>query len=142
MRRHASAGLKVGGIVVAGLFGVVPFQSISAQPADRASVEAQEIIVTAPEVVRQPVATGRGPKVEVVSVSRRVNYADLDLTTASGQSMLKSRIQRTAVATCNELEVETRGRVYPPSGAVGCQRDAAADALKVADRVIAAANVR
>jgi UrcA family protein len=134
--------LKVGGVIVAGLLGVVPLQSVWAQPADRAGAEVQEITVTAPEVVRRPAATGRGPNVEVVSVSRGVSYADLDLTTPTGQSTLKSRIHSTAVATCNQLEAERRGRIYPPKGATGCERDAAADALKVADRVIAAANAR
>jgi UrcA family protein len=144
MRRDIGFGLKVGGVLAATLFGFAPIQSIRAQPAKAggASGEIQEITVTAPEIVRKPVATGRGPLVEVVSISRGVNYADLDLTTASGQSTLKSRIHSTAVAACKQLDDETRGRVYPPTGATGCERDAAADALKVADRVIAAANAR
>jgi UrcA family protein len=142
MRRHASFTFKVGGMIVTGLLSVVPFQSAWAQPAGGANGEVQEITVTAPEIVRRPVATGRGPLVEVVSISRGVNYADLDLTSAAGQSTLKSRIHSTAVAACKQLDDETRGRVYPPKGATGCERDASADALKVADRVIAAANAR
>jgi UrcA family protein len=48
-------------------------------------------------------ASGRAAPKERVTLTRHVNYADLDVSTHSGAIELKKRIDATAKATCDEL---------------------------------------
>jgi UrcA family protein len=48
-------------------------------------------------------SSGRAAPMEVVTLTRHVNYADLDVSTHSGATELKKRIDATAKATCREL---------------------------------------
>ena len=52
-----------------------------------------------------------GASDEVISVSQRVSYADLNLATTSGSREMESRVRNTAKALCEKLE-----RTYPLSG--------------------------
>jgi len=53
-------------------------------------------------------ATYSGTPIELIQLSRRVSYSDLDLSTMSGADELRSRIRDTAAEICNTLE-----RRYP-----------------------------
>src|SRR6476620_7094443 len=52
-----------------------------------------------------------GASDEVISISQRVSYADLNLVTASGSREMEARVRNTAKALCEKLEQR-----YPYSG--------------------------
>jgi UrcA family protein len=143
MRAAVSNGLKLGGAVAAGVLLAGVVQSLHAQPAPAPTTASyvQEVPVLAPEVVRQRTGTGRyGRPVEVSTLAMAVSYADLDLTRASDQKVLKDRIWSKARTACHELDARTPRKVYQAPNTGACTADAASESLKVAEQVIAAAN--
>ncbi len=99
------------------------------------------IVIEAPRVVRQQV--GRSPTtgapVELISLSRRVSYADLDLQMHADVMELERRINDTAEEACMQLaELYPLGDTDMPT----CVRQAVAGAMEQAEEAIAAAGDR
>jgi UrcA family protein len=139
------AGSSVSAAAVC-VFGLLSQQPALAQPVAAADQAAaiEEITVVAPELVRQEAGRGRhGQRIEVVSLTKKVSYADLDLTKPSDQTELRNRIRTTATAACKELDARTKPNLlYAPPGEHVCLSDATAESMKLANQVIAAANAR
>ena len=55
-----------------------------------------------------------GADIREVSVSYRVNVADLDLATSAGKAELEKRVKAVASAACNELDRLTFGNPTSP----------------------------
>ncbi len=69
------------------------------------------ITVTAPRLVRQEVGrTSSGAPVEMISLTRRVDYKDLDLKQHASVVELETRVREVAKEACDQL-----ARVYPLS---------------------------
>lgn len=104
-----------------------------AQPAD-------EITITG---VRASRVVGRSPTtgapIEEMSLTRKVSYSDLDLTTHLGATELEKRVNDTAKALCQKLD-----QLSPLSKAQGpsCVKQAADAAMVQAHAAIAAAEQR
>ncbi len=99
-----------------------------------------ELTVIAPRAVHEQVgrssSTGApGTPIELISLSREVNFGDLDLTTESGAQTLKGRVIDTAKQACAELD-----KLYPiePPN-VDCVKAAADEGMAQANMVVAAA---
>ena len=118
-------------------------QSAAAQEG-AASPAGEQVIVTSPYVVRKEAvpsnrAAGlRNP--ELVSISRAVTYADLDLSKPSGVAELQTRVRNTARDVCQELT-----RLYPKTGgqyvygSTDCIRKATDDGMDAIKQVSAVA---
>ena len=107
-----------------------------AQPA-AAPTEAQEIVVTAPEVWRREGTSGPG-RWEVASTNTPVNFADLDLSKDADYAKLRQRIQDAAREGCLRIEHNAPAhRTYsePP----GCRARAAMEPLALAKELADAA---
>lgn len=121
----ATVGAVVGGALIA---GPVIAQTVG------------ELTVTAPRVVHQQVGRSSitGAPIELISLSRQVNFGDLDLTTDSGAQTLNGRVMDTAKQACAELE-----NLYPldPPN-VDCFKAASAQGVAQANMVVAAARKR
>ena|SRR5690242_21555250 len=114
-----------------------------AQPGAQASA-AQEVTVIAPKVARHHYAGGPrffGAPIEVVSLTKTVSFADLDLTKQADVSTFEARVQATAQAACGDLEIKYPSTYYVPVPAdQNCQQTASDQAMALAKEVIAAAN--
>ena len=75
---------------------------------------------------------------QVLSITRHVSYADLDLTSHAGALELESRIDSTAQSICQKLDRLDRPS---PSAEGACVRDAVRDAMMQAHVAIAAAKL-
>jgi len=122
--------------VIAAMFcGAMVFSNAAlAQPAGAAVAESQEIVITAPEVVRKP---GTGP-FELVTTTQDVDFADLDLSKPQDIETLKKRIRDAAREACRRLDQSAPlGRTYsePP----GCEARAAIEPLALAKQLADAA---
>jgi UrcA family protein len=103
----------------------------------QAMTSIEEITVEAPRVVRREVGrTAVGGKLELITLTRRVNYADLDLTVDAQVTQLEKRVNDVARDACDEL-----ARVYPaPSAATReCVREAMEGAKPQVDAAVDAA---
>ena len=119
--------LAIGAVVTVGaMLGLDP-------PVQAQDSSAQAIVVTAP---RQVGRTSTGAPIESVTVVRHVSYRDLDLRAAIGVAKLNQRVSSAANGACRELEQK-----YPigEPDAVGCAKQAVADAKKQVDAAIASA---
>src|SRR5687768_9010154 len=93
----------------ASLCGFVSASSSAvAQGVSPPSEASEEVIVRAPYVVRrEPLARAGAPSnfsnPELISLSRGVSYADLDLSKAQGVAELETRVRTTARDVCQEL---------------------------------------
>ena len=115
---------------------------VFAQQGSQTSEGSEEITVTAPRLVQRKIV-GRsmiGAPIEVISLSRKVSYADLDLTTPEGWAELRKRISDTARAACKQLDT-----MYPDSDLFqatpsdqNCAKTATKDAMDLTDQIIAA----
>jgi UrcA family protein len=98
---------------------------------------AKEVKIQAQRVINEKVVahiTGGGKIIEL-TLSYPVNFADLDITSASGAAELAKRVQDTARAACAEI-----GSKYPsatPSDAI-CAQKAAAKAMSEVRKIVAA----
>jgi UrcA family protein len=79
-----------------------------------------------------------GAPIEILELSRRVNYTDLDLTRTSGAVELERRVRDTAAAACEELDRQDP-LAMSDTDEFSCVREATNDAMKQAKAVIAAA---
>ena len=80
-----------------------------------------------------------GTPVEETTVTRKVRYADLDLTTHAGATELEKRVNDTAKAVCKQLD-----KVYPETVSEGptCIKKASKDAMVQASAAIETAAKR
>lgn len=128
---------------------LTPAGSALAQPASDTSgapAMAGALTVTAPRVVRHEAAGGAGhfpgAPIEVLSVSRSVSFADLDLATRTGADEFRKRIMYGALAACDAIDAEYPSNIYVPVSAKSCPDTTASAALVVGDEIIAAARDR
>jgi UrcA family protein len=99
-----------------------------------------ELVVVAPRLVRREVdRTNAGSPVELVSLTRRVSYADLDLKMHANVLELEKRIENVAKEACEQLAV-----VFPlsESTTADCVDDAVDGAREQARAAIEAATGR
>lgn len=75
-----------------------------------AADQMSEITVEGSRMTKEVVgrSTSTGAPIELITLSRHVNYTDLDLTTHSGVTELQKRIDTTAKVACRELD-----KVFP-----------------------------
>jgi UrcA family protein len=80
--------------------------------------------------------TSSGVPIEQITLTRKVGYQDLDLTTQAGATALEKRVKDTAGEACKEID-----RLYPLStpGGASCVKTAVDDAMKQVHAAIAAA---
>jgi UrcA family protein len=104
---------------------------VLAQPGD-------EITITG---ARQSQIVGRssttGAPIEEVTITRKVSYSDLDLTSHVGAAELDKRVNETAKALCARLDL-----MLTPASGVSCAKAAAEPALAQAHAAVAAAQKR
>lgn len=141
MRRVKYASVAIIGAMIAGT--TYFSHSAVAEEASGQPEVMQEITIVAPYLVHKQVV-GRstiGAPIEVLSISRRVSYADLDLTKASDAATLKKRISDTAKDACEYLFSTDHGTTLPPvTSSRACAKTATAEAMMLANDVIAASN--
>jgi UrcA family protein len=78
---------------------------------------------------------------QLVSLTRRVSYADLDLSTSSGAKQLEMRVNEAANSLCQELE--RRVASFPDlAERLTCVKGAVADGMEHARAAISAAEKR
>jgi UrcA family protein len=110
-----------------------------AQAPAQGSIE--EIVVEAPWKVETKVVSRSpsGVKIEEISLKRRVDYSDLDLTRTADVMELEKRITDVAKDSCMALE-----RMYPLADAntQSCVKDAVSDAMKQEREAVAAAEAK
>jgi UrcA family protein len=97
-----------------------------------------QITVIAPRLVRQEVGrTNSGASVEMISLTRRVDYKDLDLKRQVSVAELETRVKEVAEEACAQL-----ARVYPLSDpqTPDCVKDAVEKAMAQVKAAVAAAN--
>jgi UrcA family protein len=98
-----------------------------------------EIIVEAPHVHPTTERTSTGGTIDVISVTHRVNYADLDISTAAGAKALEQRVTSAAKAACQEIK-----KLYPLAdpapGNPPCEKTAVSKAMAQVDAAVAAAS--
>ena len=104
----------------------------------------EDVIIRAPDVVRRPLprTPGVAPGLlnpEIVSLTRAVSYADLDLSKAADVAELETRVKNTAKDVCQELN-----RRYPRNGgqyvygSADCVKKATDDGLDIVKAIAAA----
>jgi len=97
-----------------------------------------QITVIAPRLVRQEVGrTSSGAAVDMISLTRHVDYKDLDLRQQVSVAELETRVKEVAEEACAQL-----ARAYPLSDAKtpDCVKDAAGKAMAQVKAAVAAAN--
>jgi UrcA family protein len=97
-----------------------------------------QITVIAPRLVRQEVGrTNSGAPVEMISLTRRVDYKDLDLKQQVSVAELETRVKEVAEEACAQL-----ARAYPLSDpqTPDCVKDAVQKAMVGVKAAVAAAN--
>ena len=133
--------LAAAGALLCGLVSASP--AVAQAPSSEA---AEEVIVRAPYVVRrEPLARGGAPSSfsnpELISLSRGVTYADLDLSKAQGVAELETRVRTTARDVCQELNNR-----YPKTGGqyvyanTDCVKKATDDGMDAVRQIAAAAS--
>jgi UrcA family protein len=78
--------------------------------------QAKEVTVSAPEVTRERVGRAgatRAP-IDLITVTHRVSYADLDLTKAADDATLRSRIEEAARSACSQMRQLVRNERADP----------------------------
>ena len=117
-----------------------------AQGVSPPSEASEEVIIRAPYVVRrEPLARGGAPSSfsnpELISLSRGVSYADLDLSKAQGVAELETRVRATARDVCQELNSR-----YPRTGGqyvyanTDCVKKATDDGMETVKQIAAVAS--
>lgn len=97
-----------------------------------------EITVIAPRLIRQEVGrTNSGTPVEMISLTRRVDYQDLNLKQQASVVELETRVSEVAQEACGQL-----ANAFPLSDpkTPDCVKDAVAKAMAQVRAVVAAAN--
>jgi UrcA family protein len=128
--------LRLGSRCLMVLAGITTSGVILGQQTEEIGLE--EIIVTAPRLVTTQVVgrTSAGSKIELITLQRRVSYADLDLAQHANVAQLETRVNELAKEACDDL-----AKMYPLSDpkTPDCVRAAVAGAKAQLDAVIAAA---
>jgi UrcA family protein len=127
---------------VIGIFALVNHPAFAQQATETSGVN-EEITIVAPRVVQRKVVgrTTIGAPIEVISLSRPVSYADLDLSTQEGRAELRKRIENTAKAACKELDVMYPDSMFQPIPAEqNCVKNASSQAMEVEAMVTNAAS--
>jgi len=109
-------------------------------PAQQSSEPLEEIVILeAPAVIRYPEAKSPvGSPYEAVELTRRVSYADLDLSQSSDVKALENRVDVTAKETCRDLS-EMFAPYMTTDQTNTCVRRAVADAMDQVDSAVAMA---
>jgi UrcA family protein len=138
---HRMRNATIAGVVA--IVGGTGFLSTSAV-AEEISTQpeaVQGITIVAPYVVHREMVgkSNIGAPIEILSVSRRVSYADLDLTKVSDTAELKKRISDTAKDTCKYLYSMHPDFTFPPvTSNHRCAKTATREATALANGVIKA----
>jgi UrcA family protein len=103
---------------------------------------AEEVGELTVEATRETKVVGRsytGAPIELVSLTRRVSYADLDLVTSSGAAELEKRVNETAKAACKQLD-----ELYPLTapGGPACVKSAVDEAMVEVRTAVSAAQAK
>jgi len=106
--------------------------------------ETAEVKIEAARPVERIGRTSSGAPIEIVQLTRRVSYADLDLATHEGAKELENRVNETAKAACKQLDT-----LYPLGTSQGpgtrglhCVKDAVAGAMPQLRAAVTAAEKR
>ena len=95
----------------------------------------EEITVVAPrQITREPVGhTATGGTIENISLTRRVDYSDLNLTVHADVEKLDKRVDDTAREACRQLE-----QLYPSAAlsSPDCVRTAVNGAMMQVDKAV------
>lgn len=121
IRRSSSAALLLGLCLSASALASNKLPSITVQAVASKAVVGRSTI---------------GAPIEQATLTRRVSYADLDLTTYTGAMALKRRVREAASDACRKLD-----DLYPleERQAPTCRAKAVADASRQVDAAIAGA---
>jgi UrcA family protein len=112
---------------------------VAASGAAIAADEIHELTVTAPEVSRQKVGrASNGAPVDLIAVTHRVNYDDLDLSKSADAAKLEARIKVSAERACAELKKLVRFEEVDPK----CVQQATEKAMAQETAAIASARRR
>ena len=82
--------------------------------------------------------TSLGAPITVMTVTRTVNYADLNLATRSGAAALVKRVKAAALAACRRLDADS---LMERPETLACARKAESDALRQVRLAVAVAEV-
>jgi UrcA family protein len=123
------------------LFYALPFALLCTGIITSQAQQLDEVIVSAQRIV----ATSRvgqsssGIPDELISISFRINYSDLDLTKSADINTLQSRLEAAARSGCAQLD-----KLYPftPHEAPKCVKKALADSSAQLEHAIAAAKAK
>jgi|ERR1035441_2315067 UrcA family protein len=98
--------------------------------------ELKEIVIEAPRVERAREHSALGGPIDIISVTHRVTYKDIDISTRLGAQVLETRVKDSAKAACKEIET-----LYPlaPPGSLDCEKTAVDKAMVQVHQAIAAA---
>ena len=106
--------------------------------------ELSEVKVVAQKPVVKAGKTASGREVETVQLTRRVSYADLDLSTRVGSDELRKRIEEASKAVCKDLLDMYPGSTADGVGELGregsCVKKAMDGGMKEAKAHMAAAD--
>jgi UrcA family protein len=131
MNKNLRTLVAIGAAVGAGLAAAGAARADSA-----AETAAGWIVVVAPHVDHQVARKGKNTT-EVMTITHRVEVADLDLTMYADVKELEKRIADKAKVACEQLAA-----LYPTANPdiPGCVRDAVANAMEQAEQLIAVVN--
>ena len=98
----------------------------------------KEIVVEAPRIQKGVAKDTVGASIDLISVTHRVSYSDIDISTSSGSQVLTQRVKDAAAAACKEID-----KLYPlrepMPGSRSCADAAADNAMAQVKAAIAAA---
>lgn len=100
----------------------------------------EEIVVTAPAMYRREVSDSPTMKTEVVELTRRVTFGDLDLTKHAGVTELNARIEAVARDSCERLAEMFRLDEPGIRGVERCTEEAVQRAEEQVEEIVAAVN--
>jgi UrcA family protein len=92
--------VALGAVAAVSLAALVPSAPAQAQSPYETTTAGEDVTITAPRVERDPYT---GADIDIVSTTRIVSYADLDLNSGWGMRVLHNRILRAAHDACNDL---------------------------------------
>jgi UrcA family protein len=125
----------------AGSLGLLTSLASGPLCAQQSEQQASEITVVAPRAVTREVVGRAAPgrPIELISLTRHVGYADLNLAVEAGVTQLEQRINDVARQSCDQLE-----KMYPLSDqkTPDCIREAVASAKAEKDAAVNAARTK
>jgi len=126
-------------IHIAGLVSALMLASTAAS-AQQAAEPSEDVTVFAPYVIKKE----NGPRnAQVITVSRKVNYHDLDLSKPADVSTLEQRVKQSAEDVCKELDRQyTSGDWTRIKEERFCARDVYATGLAEVQMLASAARTR